>query len=218
MREVISTLTTPARCVGLIDGQWEWRRSGHLGSRGGRAEIGVSAGAMTRDALAREKNGLGVFVAVAGVLGVAVVGEEGRGFGMTFVMGDRFFVEEFEPRNMLAGDREEMRGGRRRVSSSCSASVSGGRDVGRSVTSRSAAERLKTHVFGQRVVRQRAGGALIQFLRQLLHPMPRDGQGSADDEQHRRAEEDLALGGEGDAKLSDAFEHREHRCILIGTT
>ena len=49
-------------------------------------------------------------------------------------------------------------------------------------------------VAGEGVVGEGGGGALVELLGQLLHALPRHEQRRRDDQHHRRAEQDLALG------------------------
>src|SRR5688572_13604912 len=62
---------------------------------------------------------------------------------------------------------------------------------------------------GDGVVRQRGGGLLVEFPGQLLHPLPRHQQRRRDNEHHRGAEQNLALGGEGDFEPSNPSKHQQ---------
>src|SRR2546423_10986148 len=66
---------------------------------------------------------------------------------------------------------------------------------------------LVSLMFGDRVVGQRARGASVQFLGQLLHAMPWNRQGCGNDQDNGSAEKNLALCGQRDPELSKSFEH-----------
>jgi hypothetical protein len=60
------------------------------------------------------------------------------------------------------------------------------------------------------------GGALVDLLGELLHALEGDEQGGGDDEDDGRAEEELALGGQGDLELAEAAEHRGGGFYRVG--
>lgn len=68
---------------------------------------------------------------------------------------------------------------------------------------------LDRKVVAFNAVGQVPGDTLADLICELFHPLPRDEKGSAYNQHNRGAKEQLALGGERDFHLPEAFEHAQ---------